>query len=317
MADTASQPAKDASAEAAPAKAKNDNAAGNRRRANLLVLLGAVVVVAAIAYAIYWFSVASHYVSTDNAYVNADTAEITPLASAPVLRVLVSETQVVRAGDVLVQLDDSDAQLAVAQARADLARAEADYSRARVDLGRRSVLAPSGAVSRDELTAAQNTSSTTSAVLQAARARLAVAELTLSRMTIRAPIAGVVSDKNVDVGQRVEAGAHLMVIAPIDSAYVDANFKENQLQNVAVGQPVILHSDIYGGRVTYHGRVAGFSGGTGAAFSLIPAQNASGNWIKVVQRLPVRIQLDPRELAAHPLRVGLSMKVAIDISDAR
>jgi membrane fusion protein (multidrug efflux system) len=314
MADTASQPAKDASAETTLNQARDDNAAGNRRRGNLLLLLGAVVVVAAIAYAIYWFSVASHYVSTDNAYVNADTAEITPLAGAPVLRVLVHDTQQVKAGDILVQLDDSDAQLAVAQARADLARAQADFSRAQVDLGRRSVLAPSGAVSRDELTAAQNSSSTSSAVLQAARARLAVAELTLSRMIIRAPIDGVVSDKNVDVGQRVEAGAHLMVIAPIYSAYVDANFKENQLQNVAVGQPVILHSDIYGGRVTYHGRVVGFSGGTGAAFSLIPAQNASGNWIKVVQRVPVRINLDPAELHQHPLRVGMSMDAQIDIS---
>jgi membrane fusion protein (multidrug efflux system) len=136
-------------------------------------------------------------------------------------------------------------------------------------------------------------------------------------MTIRSPIDGVVSDKNVDVGQRVEAGTHLMVIAPVDSAYVDANFKENQLQDVVVGQPVELHSDIYGGRVTYHGRVAGFSGGTGAAFSLIPAQNASGNWIKVVQRVPVRINLDPAELRQHPLRVGMSMDAKIDIARQR
>ena len=317
MADTASPPAKDAQTEAAPANGNSDNAAGNRRRRNLLLLLGAVVVVAAVAYGIYWFSIASRYVSTDNAYVNADTADITPLAGAPVSRVFVHDTQVINAGDILVQLDDSDAQLAVAQARADLARAQADFSRAQVDLGRRSGLAASGAVSRDELTAAQNNVSTSSAVLQAARARLAVAELTLSRMTIRSPITGVVSDKNVDVGQRVEAGTHLMVIVPIDSAYVDANFKENQLASVAVGQPVELHSDIYGGHVTYHGRVAGFSGGTGAAFSLIPAQNASGNWIKVVQRVPVRISLDPAELRQHPLRVGMSMVAKIDVSGSR
>jgi membrane fusion protein (multidrug efflux system) len=321
MADQASQTARDAhvedAADGAKTNTKNNNAAGNRRRANLLVWLVALVVLAAIGYGVYWFSVASHYVSTDNAYVNADTAEITPLAGAPVLRVLVRDTQVVKAGDLLVQLDDADAQLAVAQARADLARAQADVSRAQTDLARRSLLAPSGAVSRDELTAAQNSASASSAVLQAARARLAVAELALSRMTIRAPIDGVVSDKNVDVGQRVEAGAHLMVIAPLDSAYVDANFKENQLADVAVGQPVTLHSDIYGGRVTYHGRVAGFSGGTGAAFSLIPAQNASGNWIKVVQRVPVRISLDPAELRQHPLRVGMSMTAQIDISNRR
>ena len=108
-----------------------------------------------------------------------------------------------------------------------------------------------------------------------------------------------------------------MVIAPITSAYVDANFKEGQLAHVHAGQPVTLHSDLYGEAVTYHGAVTGLSGGTGAAFSLIPAQNASGNWIKVVQRVPVRIALDPRELQAHPLRVGMSMNATIDISDAR
>ncbi|MFT3727099.1 MAG: efflux RND transporter periplasmic adaptor subunit [Terricaulis sp.] len=291
--------------------------AGNKRRGRLLTLLGAGVLIAALAYGVYWFTVESHYVSTDNAYVNADTAEITPLAGGPVARVFVRDTQVVKAGDVLVQLDDSDAQLALAQARADLARAQADYARSQVDLGRRRLLASSGAVSRDELTATQNSFSANAAVLQAARARLQVAELTLQRMTIRAPIDGVVSDKNVEIGRRVEAGAHLMVIAPVGSAFVDANFKENQLASVAVGQPVALHSDIYGGQVTYHGRVAGFSGGTGSAFSLIPAQNASGNWIKVVQRVPVRISLDPAELQQHPLRVGMSMDAKIDVSGHR
>jgi membrane fusion protein (multidrug efflux system) len=308
MADTATR-----SDETASAEVKKSNG----RRGNLLLMLGILVALGAIAYGIYWFTIASHYVSTDNAYVNADTAEITPLAGGPVKQVFVSETQQVKAGDMLVQLDDSDAQLAVAQARADLARAQADYSRAQVDLGRRRGLASTGAVSRDELTSTQNNFSTAAAVLQAAQARLQVAELTLSRMTIRAPIAGVVSDKNVDVGQRVEAGAHLMVIAPIDTVYVDANFKENQLPQVQVNQPVTLHSDIYGGGVTYHGRVTGFSGGTGAAFSLIPAQNASGNWIKVVQRVPVRISLDPAELRAHPLRVGMSMDASIDVSGPR
>jgi membrane fusion protein (multidrug efflux system) len=105
-----------------------------------------------------------------------------------------------------------------------------------------------------------------------------------------------------------------MTIVPVGSVYVDANFKEGQLNHVRPGQPVELTSDLYGSDVTYHGRVVGFSGGTGSAFALIPAQNATGNWIKVVQRLPVRVQLDPKELAAHPLRVGLSMEAKIDIS---
>ncbi|MBS0384314.1 MAG: efflux RND transporter periplasmic adaptor subunit [Proteobacteria bacterium] len=257
---------------------------------------------------------ASRFVSTDNAYVGADTATVTPLISGPVAQVLVRETQSVNAGDILVQLDDADARLALAQAQADLARAQANAATARVDLARRTALAPEGAVSADELTAAQNTASTSQAALLATQARVQAAELALSRTTIRAPIAGVVSNKHVEMGQQVQAGAPLMVIAPITSAYVDANFKEGQLRDVHVGQPVTLHSDLYGGSVAYHGRVTGLSGGTGAAFSLIPAQNASGNWIKVVQRVPVRIALDPRELQAHPLRVGMSMSATIDVS---
>jgi len=287
------------------------------RRKNLLTLLGAVVALGVIGYGVYYFTYASHFVSTDNAYVGADTASITPLVAAPVARVLARETESVQPGQVLVELDPSDARIHVLEARADLARANADVARSRVDLSRRRALAPSGAVSADELSTAQNAYSTAIAAQAAAQARAQSAQLDLSRMTIRSPIAGVVSHKDVDVGQRVEAGAPLMVIAPITDAYVDANFKEVQLTHVAIGQPVTLHADLYGGDVTYHGTVAGLSGGTGAAFSLIPAQNASGKWIKVVQRVPVRIHLDPRELQTHPLRVGMSMSASIDVSGAR
>ncbi len=150
----------------------------------------------------------------------------------------------------------------------------------------------------------------------AAQARVDAAQLALSRTVIRAPIAGVVAKKAVELGQQVPVGAPLMAIVPTASAYVDANFKEVQLARVRVGQPVMLTTDLYGGGVKFHGRVKGLSGGTGSAFSLIPAQNASGNWIKIVQRLPVRIDLDPAELARHPLRVGLSMKATIDVSGA-
>jgi membrane fusion protein (multidrug efflux system) len=284
-----------------------------QKRNRLLAILGGVVALGVIAYGIYWATYASHFVSTDNAYVGANTAQITPLVSAPVLAVHVSETQSVHAGDVLVELDPTDARLALAQARADLASAQSNYARARVDLSRRRELAPGGAVSGDELTTAQNAYSASSAMVQAARARVDAAELALERTTIRAPIEGVVSNKNVDVGQRVEAGAPLMVIAPIDDAFVDANFKEPQLRDIAIGQPVRLTSDVYGGGVVFHGHVTGVSGGTGAAFSLIPAQNASGNWIKVVQRIPVRVALDRDELRAHPLRVGMSMNVTVDL----
>jgi membrane fusion protein (multidrug efflux system) len=148
----------------------------------------------------------------------------------------------------------------------------------------------------------------------AARARVEQAELNLSRTRILAPVDGVIAKNVVQVGQQVEPGQQLLTIVPINAVYVDANYKEAQLRKVRIGQPAMLTSDLYGGSVKYHGKVVGIGGGTGAAFSLIPAQNATGNWIKVVQRLPIRIALDPQELKAHPLRVGLSMNASIDTS---
>jgi membrane fusion protein (multidrug efflux system) len=147
-----------------------------------------------------------------------------------------------------------------------------------------------------------------------AQSKVDQAKLDLERTVIRAPVDGVVTGRAIQVGQRVAPGATLMRVVPISELYVDANFKEGQLGKVKAGQAVTMTSDLYGSDVVYHGRVAGFSGGTGAAFALIPAQNATGNWIKVVQRLPVRIVLDPRELEAHPLRVGLTMDADIDTS---
>ena len=153
--------------------------------------------------------------------------------------------------------------------------------------------------------------------MAAARAKLDQAKVDLARAVIRAPVDGVIDQRHVAVGQRVQAGVPVMVVVPVDSIYVDANLKEVQLGRVRPGQPVRLTSDLYGSGVVYHGHVAGFAGGTGSAFAAIPAQNATGNWIKVVQRLPVRIRLDPAELRAHPLRVGLSMHATIDLSGER
>ncbi|MDN5507227.1 MAG: HlyD family efflux transporter periplasmic adaptor subunit, partial [Comamonas sp.] len=138
------------------------------------------------------------------------------------------------------------------------------------------------------------------------------AQVDLDRTTVRAPVTGVVAKRSVQLGQRVAAGAPLMSVVPVQQMYVDANFKEGQLGKVRVGQRVQLQSDLYGSDVKYSGTVVGFSGGSGSAFAAIPAQNATGNWIKVVQRLPVRIQLDAAELAKNPLRVGLSMQVTVD-----
>ena len=244
----------------------------------------------------------------------------------------------------------------VAQARARLIDANANLERARIELGRRQSLISAGAVSGEEVTSAQaayasarasralaeagiasaeaarassqsdlaasealirGTNAGTTPDVAAARARLDAARLNLDRTVIRAPIDGVVTNRQVQIGQRIAAGTPIMTLVPIASAYVDANFKESQLRHVRPGQKVELTSDYYGGKIVFHGVVKGFAGGTGAAFSLIPAQNATGNWVKVVQRLPVRIELDPRELRAHPLRIGLTMDAIVDTRDDR
>jgi membrane fusion protein (multidrug efflux system) len=238
----------------------------------------------------------------------------------------------------------------VAHAQAQLAAARADLARAQQELSRRRNLAGTGAVSADELTEAQNRLATTQAAVAqaeaglrqaranvtaasaqreaaavlvegsdlqsnpevaAARAQLHQAQLDLDRTVVRAPVDGVIAKNAIEIGQRVQPGTQLMSVVPIQRAYVNANFKEVQLRKIKIGAPVVLTSDIYGKGVKYHGRVVGLSGGSGSAFALIPAQNATGNWIKVVQRVPVRIGLDPKELERRPLRVGVSMKAVV------
>jgi membrane fusion protein (multidrug efflux system) len=372
--------------QAAPqAPAADPRKAEARRR--LFGMLGLGVVAVAILYGLYYVLVASHYVSTDDAYVGADVASVTPLVSGAVKAVHVADTQSVKAGDVLVEIDPADANLAVARADADYQRAlrtvrgdlatqdalgaqvnarranidqakaqiegaRAQLADAKIELDRRQALAASGAVSGEELSAAKTAYANAQAGVSgaeagaalavatqkaaegqlaaqavltqgsvndnpqvaAARAALNTAKLDLERTTLRSPVDGVVTRRQVQVGQRVQSGTPLMTIVPTGQVYVDANFKEGQLKKVGIGQPVTMESDLYGGGVKFHGKVVGLSGGTGSAFALIPAQNATGNWIKVVQRLPVRVQLEPQELADHPLRVGLSMKAKIDIS---
>lgn len=358
-------------------------------RRTWLIRLALAVLVVGLLWGVWYLLFGRNHVGTDNAYVNAETAQVTPLVSAQVVEVLVSDTQTVRKGDILAKLDPTNAQIAVAQAEADLAEArrrfrqtaatseslaaqvsargadivqaraqlataQAEYEKARVDLQRREALVDDGAVSGDEVTAARQAFASARAALEqaragvetaqatrnaasgqyqanealvrgatvetdpavlAAKARLESARLDIARSIIRAPIGGVISRRQVQVGQRVAQGSAIMTIVPLDRLYVDANFKERQLRGVKIGMPAKVTSDLYGGDVVYHGRVVGFSGGTGSSMSLIPAQNATGNWIKVVQRLPLRIALDPKELAAHPLRVGLSMDVELDLSD--
>ena len=288
-----------------------------QRRNQLFMLLGSLVAVSAIAVTTYWALYASHFVSTDNAYTAVEVAQITPAVSGTVQQVLVKDTQVVKAGDILVMIDQTDIKLAMAQANAQLAAAQADFERARTDLERRAPLVSSGAVSGEEFTRVKSTQATTEAALTVARARLEQTKVDLERTTIKSSVDGVVAKRQVQQGQRVQTGMPLMVVVPVGDMYVDANFKEVQLEKVRVGQPVKLHADLYGKGVTYTGVVEGFSGGSGSAFSVIPAQNATGNWIKVVQRLPVRVKLDPAQLQTNPLKVGLSMSAEIDTRQSK
>jgi membrane fusion protein (multidrug efflux system) len=299
-----------------------------KQRVVLFSLLGLGLAAACGGAFQYWKHVGSRYVSTDDAYTAAEVAQVSSEIEGSVLQVNVVDSQNVRRGDILVLIDDTDAKLALRQSQADLARAQAqvisavsDVERTGIDLKRREALVASGSVSGDELTNATNHASGARAALDAARAQVALARarvdksnVDLARAVIRAPIDGVIARRQVQLGQRVQPSMPLLSVVPIDQVYVNANFKEVQLAKVHAGQSVELQCDLYHGKVVYHGVIEGFDGGTGAAFALIPAQNATGNWIKVVQRLPVRIRLNPNELAEHPLRVGLSMDAKVDLT---
>ena len=363
------------------------DAALKAKRKKALSIVALILIIAAVAYAV-WTLFFNHSVSTENAYVGAETASITSMVSGQVSDVMVSDTQQVKKGDLLVRVNERDAEIALAQAQAELmkaqrqykqtqanssalnsqvfvsddgihsaeaqvAKAQAELNKAQNDLARRSQLSASGAISKEELSTAQSAVNNAQAGLDLAKAGLAQAQssqkaaqstlaanealirgsnetstpdvliaqarlkqaiLDLERTEIKAPFDGVIARRNIQVGQRVAPGTVLMMLVPISKLYVDANFKESQLAKVKAGQKAVLTSDLYGDEVEFHGTVVGFSGGTGSAFALIPAQNATGNWIKVVQRLPVRIALDPKELAEHPLRVGLSMEAKINLA---
>jgi len=333
--------------------------ASKRRRG--LLILAALVIVAGLAWGAYWFAHGRWFVATDNAYVGGPIVQVTAEITGTVRTVHPTETESVRAGEPLLDLDTADARVAldaaladlahtvrqvhgsfvqVERARAQLAAHEVELRRAQADFRRRSSISAGGAVSTEEiahaseaieglvagvraareelnlaLTQTQGTTLERHPQVAGAATRVRDAALALKRTTIASPVDGVVGKKGVDVGQRVAPGTPLLAVVPLQEVWVDANFKEVQLRRMHIGQPVTMHADLYGRGVTYHGRVKGFSPGTGAAFALLPAQNASGNWIKIVQRVPVRITLDPIELHEHPLRIGLSMGVEVDLHE--
>lgn len=350
-------------------------AGGNDKRRKALTALATVVVLAGAGWGAYEWLVASHYESTDNAYVQGNVIQITPQIAGTVMAIGADDTDYVKAGQSLVKLDPADAKVALEQAEAalaqtvrqvrtlylnngslaaqvalresDIAKAKADIARAEDDLQRRKALSGNGAVSKEELshaeTALSNAKSALSAAqagvnaareqlasnqsltegttveehpsVKAAAAKVREAYLATQRVDIPAPVDGYVAKRTVQLGQRVAAGTPMLSVVPLRQVWVDANFKEVQLRKIRLGQPVKLTADVYGTKVEYTGKVEGLGVGTGAAFALLPAQNATGNWIKVVQRVPVRIALDADQLKTNPLRVGLSMDAVVDVSD--
>jgi membrane fusion protein, multidrug efflux system len=341
--------------------AENIKPASNRKRKITMILLFIVILIAAIAYGLYYFLDARFHVDTDDAYVNGNVVQITPQVTGTVVAVNADNTQTVRMGEPVVVLDPADARIALQQAeanlaqtvrrvhglyvdddqyRADVAQRQSDLSKAHDDLQRRLATGMTGAVSDEEISHARDALRSARAALDSAQQRLASnraltmnttierhpdvlasaakvrdAYLAYARNTLPAPVTGYIAERSVQVGQRVSPGTPLMSVVPLEQVWIDANFKEWQLRNIRVGQPVLLTADVYGSSVSFRGKVVGFSPGTGSALALLPAQNATGNWIKVVQRLPVRIEVDPRQLHQHPLRVGLSMNVDVDIKD--
>jgi len=330
-----------------------------RRRKGFLVL-GAVVLAAAVIWGLYWLLWARNYESTDDAYVAGNIVAVTSRENATVTALHADNTQAVKRGQLLIEMDPSIAQVNMKAAEANLARAvrgvrgafaSADsygaqlaqanvaLARAREDYQRRS-RALGGAVSGEELSHARNAVAAAESMVSAARSGLAQAQsgiagvdidnnpdvlaaiaqlraaaIALGHMRIVAPVDGIVAQRTVQVGQRVSAGAPLLAVVPLSNVWIDANFKEGQLARMRIGQPVRITADIYGRGVVYRGQIVGLGAGSGSAFALLPPQNASGNWIKIVQRVPVRIALDAADLKKHPLRIGLSTTARVDVRD--
>lgn len=332
-----------------------------RARRRAFLILGVIVLVALIVWAVFHFLLAKPEQETDDAYVAGDVVAITARDAGQVIAIHADNTQTVKAGQPLIDLDPVTADVALASAEAELARAvratRADFSKvsesgaavvqaraqlnaATADYARRQGAAAQGAISGEELahaadavkvaranlnlavsqqaqsrSAVEGTNTSTNPAVMAAIAAYRRAAITRSHMHIIAPIDGVVAQRTVQIGQQVAAGTPLMAVVPLTRVWVDANFRETQLKDLRIGQPVHITADMYGDDVVFHGHVIGVGAGSGNAFALLPPQNASGNWIKIVQRVPVRIGLDPNELAKNPLRVGLSVNATVDTAN--
>ncbi|MEA1083789.1 MAG: HlyD family efflux transporter periplasmic adaptor subunit [Sphingomonas sp.] len=332
-----------------------------RARRRGFLILAVLVVIALIVWAVFHFLLAKPEQETDDAYVAGDVVAITARDPGQITAIYADNTQTVKAGAPLLDLDPATADVALASAEAELARAvrstradiskvsesgaavvqaQAQLSAATADYARRQGAAAQGAISGEELAHAadavkvaranlnlaqsqqaqsrstvQGTNTSTNPAVLAAVAAYRRAAITRSHMHIVAPIDGVVAQRTVQIGQQVAAGTPLMAVVPLAKVWVDANFRETQLKDLRIGQPATVTADMYGDDIVFHGHVIGVGAGSGNAFALLPPQNASGNWIKIVQRVPVRIGLDPRELTRNPLRVGLSVNTTVDTAN--
>jgi membrane fusion protein (multidrug efflux system) len=350
-----------ATAQTSPTPGNAEDTSNPRKRKVMLVVLAILVILAGIGVWGYHQFYGRWNESTDDAYVNGNVVEITPLVTGTVVSIGADDGDLVHEGQVLINFDPNDAEIGLQNAQAQLARTvrqvrglysnvdgmkaqvnaqQADVQKAQDNFNRRKNLAAGGAISqeelshaRDDLTSAQNALAnarqqlkTTSALVDdtvvsshpdvmAAAAQLRQAYLNNSRSTLIAPVTGYVAKRSVQLGQRVQPGTALMAVIPLDQLWIDANFKETQLRDMRIGQPVDIEADLYGSSVKYSGTIDSLGAGTGSAFALLPAQNATGNWIKIVQRVPVRIHINPEELAKHPLRVGLSTQVDVNLHD--
>ncbi len=327
------------------------------------MLIGLAIVVVILALGIWaWYEIYGQWSEeTDDAYVNGNVVEITPLVTGTVISIGADDGDLVHAGQVLLKFDPSDAEVSLQSAeanlgkvvrqvrglysnvdgmKAQLAAQRAAVQTAQDNYNRRRSLAAGGAISQEELSHARDSLTSAQSALnniqqqlstsvalvddtvvsshpdvKAAAAQLRQAYLANARSTLVAPVTGYVAKRTVQLGQRIQPGTATMAVIPLDQLWIDANFKETQLGKMRIGQPVEISSDLYGSDVKYSGTIDSLGAGTGSAFALLPAQNATGNWIKIVQRVPVRVHINPEELAKYPLRIGLSTTVEVNLHD--
>lgn len=339
----------------------DETPAPQKSHKKLFTILIAGFLLIGTATFVYWWGWLRFVESTDDAYVEGNKITLMSQISGIVTTITADDTDIVKQGQLLIELDPTDAEIDLEKSKADLGDAvrnvvqlfervkelkadlqmkEAELWKAALDFEHRAALIDSGSVSQEDLEHSEadlkvaeaallltqhqldgavakieNTTVTTHPIVEQAKDKLRSAFVNRERCSIFSPVTGMVAQRRAQVGTWTDPQSQLLSIIPLDQIWITANFKENQLKKMRLGQHVKMRSDIYGGDMVYHGKVIGIAGGTGAVFSILPPQNATGNWIKIVQRLPVRIALDPDEITSHPLRLGLSMEVTVDIHD--